>query len=239
MRLYRILCTIVIIAALALLPVSAAAGYRTERPLTLYQFSATVLGPVTAPTAATAALVAMAGNVTSGTHSYKVCYVTAAGTTLPGATSNVVTTVEADHGQVTVTIPTSAHPSVTARTIYRTVAGDMGDWLLVGTVGDNTTTTYTDNTADGALGAAAPATATATVADTTLAVPHAYPALCTTIINAGSVAVYFNITGAAVNTSTDLYVAASSTLVVPPVPWKTMKLRAANESAAVRVQIGY
>lgn len=45
----------------------------------------------------------------------------------------------------------------TARKLYRTVAGDAGDSLLVGTIPDNVTVVFTDNIADAALGAAAPA----------------------------------------------------------------------------------
>lgn len=47
-------------------------------------------------------------------------------------------------------IPTSSDPQVTERNIYR-IGGALGQWRLVHTIADNTTTTYTDTTADSAL----------------------------------------------------------------------------------------
>ncbi len=104
-----------------------------------------------------------AGNVDDGTHSYKVTFVTAEGETDPNIKSNVVTVADkATDGQVNLTSiplgPTSGGPTVTDRKIYRTVAGDTGNWKLLTTIADNTTTTYTDNTADAGLGADAPTT---------------------------------------------------------------------------------
>jgi hypothetical protein len=46
--------------------------------------------------------------------------------------------------------------AVTSRKIYRTAAGGA-TYMLLATLADNTTTTYTDNTADSGLGAGAPA----------------------------------------------------------------------------------
>lgn len=62
-------------------------------------------------------------------------------------TSNTCT----DGLQASLTIPTSADARVTKRKVYR---DDGSGFYLVGTVNDNTTTTYTDNTAS--LGAAIP-----------------------------------------------------------------------------------
>ena len=45
-------------------------------------------------------------------------------------------------------IPVSTDPQVTKRNIYR-LGGGNGTWNLVGTINDNTTTTYTDTLADG------------------------------------------------------------------------------------------
>lgn len=109
----------------------------------------------TAPTAPVAALAdpAAAGNVTNGTHSYVVTFVNAAGESQPSAKSNVLNVVNnAVNGQVVVTIP------VGPAGIYRTITADAGDHLLLATVANNTATTYTDNTADAGLGAAAPTT---------------------------------------------------------------------------------
>ncbi len=55
----------------------------------------------------------------------------------------------------------------TARKIYRTTVGGA-TLKLVATIGDNTTTTYTDAIADGSLGANAPSTNTATLNQATL-----------------------------------------------------------------------
>lgn len=54
-------------------------------------------------------------------------------------------------------------PGTTARKIYRTVAGAAyayGNFKTVATLGDNTTTNYTDTVADASLGAAAPSSNT-------------------------------------------------------------------------------
>ncbi len=51
-------------------------------------------------------------------------------------------------------IPVSSDPQVTKRLIYRTTA-DGAVWLLVYTINDNTTTTYSDGNADSTLGIAA------------------------------------------------------------------------------------
>jgi hypothetical protein len=111
---------------------------------------------VTSPTTGTTSLVASAGNIDAGQHFYLVTFTTALGETnayLVGGPSGSVTT-DASHGQVTVTIPTSSDPRVTGRKIYRTKAVDGSsywqDYLLT-TINDNTTTTYTDNTADAGL----------------------------------------------------------------------------------------
>lgn len=131
-----------------------------ERPHSLTEAPNTVAAP-TAPTAALASPAAP-GNVTDGLHSWKVTYVTANGETTPSAASGQVTVADqATNGQVTITIPVSPDYGVTARKVYRTVAGDAGSYLLVGTVANNTATTFTDNVADGSLGAAAPSANTA------------------------------------------------------------------------------
>ncbi len=114
---------------------------------------------IDAPGACTAALAGDgAGNVDDGTHSYKITFVNSHGETEGGTTSNVVTVADkgAD-GKVALTgIPVSTSSECTSRKIYRTVAGDTGSHKLVDTLSDNTTTTYTDNTADASLGANVP-----------------------------------------------------------------------------------
>jgi uncharacterized phiE125 gp8 family phage protein len=110
-----------------------------------------------APGAPTAALAgAGAGNVDNGAHRYGCTFVTADGETELGTVTAAVTVADktADGRVALSTIPLGGS-AVTARKIYRTVAGGS-TYLLLTTIGDNTTTTYADNTADSGLGAQAP-----------------------------------------------------------------------------------
>ncbi|HEC65294.1 MAG TPA: hypothetical protein ENI23_08370 [bacterium] len=105
------------------------------------------------PAKATAAVNPTAGNLDGGYY-YRITFVTADGETGVG---NYSTQVSPANEQVDLTdIPTGTS-KVTARKIYRTVAnGPYVITYLVDTISDNTTTTYTDNIADGSLGAAGP-----------------------------------------------------------------------------------
>lgn len=130
------------------------------------------LAQIAAPGAPSAALAgAGAGNVENGAHSYKVTFVATATETEGGTKSSPVTVADKTvNGQVTVSgIPVSTDSGVTARKLYRTIAGAdpnvAANYLLLATIADNTTTTFLDNVADGSLGAAAPTTNN-TVADT-------------------------------------------------------------------------
>ena len=116
-----------------------------------------------APGAATAALAGLgAGNVNTGTHSYKITFVTAGGETDAGAVSGTVTTTAGD-GQVALSAIPTGSTYVTSRKVYRTAAGNAvtGPWLLLATIADNTTTTYADNIADASLTTAVPSANTA------------------------------------------------------------------------------
>jgi hypothetical protein len=144
---------------------STASKFTTGNKVVRMDPKGQTMAPSSAPTATN---VQTAGNVNGGTHSYKVTFVTSSGETSPSAKSNVVT-ADADLGtggnqnaQVDITAIPTGPSGVTARKIYRTVAGDTGDWKLVATINDNTTTTYRDNTADASLGAAAPTSNTTT-----------------------------------------------------------------------------
>jgi uncharacterized phiE125 gp8 family phage protein len=112
-----------------------------------------------APTAPTVALVVAAGIVTAGAHRYVITFVTADGETEAGAVSSAVTTILATHGQVALSAIPLGGSAVTKRRIYRTAAGGT-TYLLLYEITNNTATTYTDNIADGSLGAAAPSTNT-------------------------------------------------------------------------------
>jgi uncharacterized phiE125 gp8 family phage protein len=107
------------------------------------------------PGAITVALAgAGAGNVDAGVHRYLATFVTADGETQAGTASAAVTTTGGD-GKVSLSGIQLGGASVTSRKIYRTVANGS-TYLLLTTLADNTTTTYADNIADSALGAAAP-----------------------------------------------------------------------------------
>ena len=113
-----------------------------------------------APGAVTAALAGTpaAGNVDDGAHRYLATFVTADGETEAGVVSDAVTVSDkTTNGQVELTAIPLGGSLVTSRKIYRTAAGGS-TYLLLATIADNTTTTYTDNIADSGLGAGAPST---------------------------------------------------------------------------------
>lgn len=109
-----------------------------------------------APTAALAG--AGAGNVDNGAHRYRVTFVTAVGETDGGTISAAVTVADKTaNGKVALSAISVGGSAVTSRKLYRTAAGGS-TYLLLATVADNTTTTYTDNIADASLGAGCPTT---------------------------------------------------------------------------------
>lgn len=114
-----------------------------------------------APTALTAALADDgAGNVEDGVHRYRVTFVTADGETEGGTISDALTVADkTSDGKVSLTAIPLGGSAVTSRKVYRTEA-DASDYKLLTTIADNTTTTYTDNTADAGLGAGCPTTNT-------------------------------------------------------------------------------
>lgn len=109
--------------------------------------------PVVAPISNLTAAVGAAGSLT-GTYGYTVTFVLDDGAETepwPGT----ATTVSPSSRQVNLTsIPVSSSASVSARRIYRTVASavDPKDYYFLAEIPNNTTTTYTDNIADGSLG---------------------------------------------------------------------------------------
>ena len=109
-----------------------------------------------APGAITVALGSGAGNVDNGIHRYQCTFVTADGETHGGVISAAVTVADKSvNGKVSLSAIPIGGSLVTARKIYRTAAGGSVYYLLT-TIADNTTTTYTDNTADSGLGAQVP-----------------------------------------------------------------------------------
>ena len=115
-----------------------------------------------APSAPTAALASPAapGNVDNGAHRYLVTYVTADGETQAGVASATTTVADKTvNGQIALTGIPLGGASVTARKLYRTLAGGT-TYALLATIANNTATTYTDNIADASLGVGAPTTNT-------------------------------------------------------------------------------
>lgn len=104
----------------------------------------------------TTALAGAAGNVDNGDVRYKITFVSSVTESNPGAASDVLNIADktAD-GQVSLTAIPTGGTTITSRKIYRQRNGS-GDYKLVGTISDNTTTTYTDNIADASLGATLP-----------------------------------------------------------------------------------
>lgn len=115
-----------------------------------------------APSAPTAALASPAapGNVDNGAHRGLVTFVTADGETQAGVASAAVTVADKTvNGQIVWSNIPLGGASVTARKLYRTLAGGSA-YYLAATIANNTATTYTDNIADSALGVGAPTTNT-------------------------------------------------------------------------------
>lgn len=101
---------------------------------------------ITAPTAA-----AGIAGVLTGTYTYRISMVDIGGNESGGgATSNVVT-LSSQKGALTGI--STGFGGTASRNIYRTLGTDSaGPWFFVGNIPDNTTTTFTDNVADGSLG---------------------------------------------------------------------------------------
>lgn len=110
------------------------------------------------PLAPNATVNVVAGLLT-GAYTWLVTFVTARGETEGGFISNQIT-LAAQQADIT-DIPTWWGRTVTSRNIYRTTGADPTQHLLVGALADNTSTSFTDNIADGSLGAVAPVEAAA------------------------------------------------------------------------------
>lgn len=105
----------------------------------------------TTPSTLDATVLAVAGLVTTGVHGYVM--VNVIGSTYSAASQPIwVTTDTAATGQVALQVPLGP-AGTTSRILFRTMAGGTA-FLTLATIANNTTTTYTDNIADGGLGAA-------------------------------------------------------------------------------------
>jgi uncharacterized phage protein gp47/JayE len=107
------------------------------------------------PAAPTAADASTSGNLT-GTIEYAITFTTSLGETAIGAPSLPLVLTAS---QATLSAIPAGGPGTTGRSIYRRNNG--GDWLFVHHLADNTTASYTDNVADGALAGSPPETSTA------------------------------------------------------------------------------
>lgn len=113
--------------------------------------------PSSAPTVALSDPAAP-GGVDDGPHRYRCTFVTASGETDGGRISAPITIADAsENGTVELAAIPVGGTGVTARKLYRTKA-DADDFFLLTTLADNTTTVYTDSTADSALGVGEPTT---------------------------------------------------------------------------------
>lgn len=94
-----------------------------------------------------------------GVYKYAVGLVSKEGQTVPGAQLSVTTTSGSQKVNLTAIptgpVSTSTVPITTKRALYRTTVGGSQLQFLA-FLNDNTTTTYSDTTADGSLGANAP-----------------------------------------------------------------------------------
>jgi uncharacterized phiE125 gp8 family phage protein len=133
----------------------------SSEPLSLAEVTTHLrLGPENLEPVPSAPIIALAGvgagNVDNGVHRYRLTFVTADGETDGGDVSAIVTVADKTvNGKVSLTAIPVGGTAVTARKIYRTVAGGSV-YLLLTTLNDNATVVYVDNIADAALGAAVP-----------------------------------------------------------------------------------
>ena len=121
-----------------------------------------------APTTGPTAYMQTGGGLTSlGFYFYRVTFVTATGETTTGPPSQDGFWLYQGYGTVDLRNIPIGPANVTGRRIYRTRAqggaNPPSDYYLVTTLADNTTTTYLDTKADGALGVQRPATNTTTI----------------------------------------------------------------------------
>lgn len=98
---------------------------------------------------------AAAGNIENGVHKYAVVFYNSAGSTTPSDTISATVVDKTTNGKIVLTGIPLGPTGTTGRKIYRTLA-DASVLTLLATIADNTTTTYTDNVADGTLSGAIP-----------------------------------------------------------------------------------
>lgn len=89
------------------------------------------------------------GNVDAGTHRWAVTFVGSSGAESPLGNPSIQLNVGLEGNTVYLSNIPLGPAGTASRNIYRTEAGDTGPFFLIGSIGDNTTTTFTDDIADG------------------------------------------------------------------------------------------
>jgi hypothetical protein len=118
----------------------------------IFALRATVDAELTPPAPVTDLAGAGAGALSNGAYKYVVTFVDANGESAPSNSSRITVSDAGSDGQVSVTEIPTGYSGTTARRLYRTKA-DGSTYYYLTEIADNTTTTYTDNVADGSLGA--------------------------------------------------------------------------------------
>jgi len=165
------------------LPTGGASGATLGVPIGQFISAAAIpsgpqMGPIPAPAAPTVAVAVGATGVDVGNHYYKITEIMNGIESVQGTASAVATTTAGNLLVNLTAIPLGAttFAGVTARRIYRTVAGaaNTGTYYFVAQLNDNTTATYADTVTDATITAnptiplaAAPAAALTVGAATT------------------------------------------------------------------------
>src|SRR5262249_21784869 len=110
-------------------------------------------GPDVVGFGTTAAVLAVAGTLIAGTYNYRITFEQANTLTQSSASLSVGINVTVPSQQVRLSNVPRGPTGTSSRKIYRKGPADA-NYKLVGTIADNTTPTFDDNTADGAGGAA-------------------------------------------------------------------------------------
>lgn len=117
---------------------------------------------LTVPTAPTTALSGGSGTMTAGAHTAAITFYTEYGETTIGASGTARTTIVASAGDIVLTaIPPDPMGLAIGRKVYVSKAGTTTPLYYVGTITDNTTTTFTITVPDTSLSWASPAANTA------------------------------------------------------------------------------
>lgn len=110
--------------------------------------------PLAPPTTGPAVADGAAGNVTVGTHRWAVTFTKAGSESALGPFTSFAS---AGTVHCSLTAVPLGPAGTTGRNVYKTIAGGLTDFRLIGAIADNVTPTFDDNLADATLNANAPA----------------------------------------------------------------------------------